>query len=132
MIKRAPERAQKVLATLSMNAPLRALEISRTGCLLESRDPIEVGVAGRLRLAIAGRIFSEDARITRCQRIEGGGTGYRLGVEFLRTRRLSASSLRRVVYSMFHAAESGVLVDEMDVVTLHENRNVTLFEGAKR
>ncbi len=132
MIKRAPERSEKVLATLSMNAPLRALEISRTGCLLESRYPIEVGVAGRLRLAIEGRIFSEDARITRCQRVEGGGTGYRLGVEFLGTRRLSASSLRRVVYSMVHARENGVFVDQTDVVYVHENRNGTLFEGGKR
>ncbi len=116
MVKRAPERTETLLGTLLMDAPLRALEISRTGCLLESRYPIEAGTAGRLRLAIAGRTYSEDVRVTRCQRLEGSGAGYRLGVEFLRTRRPSPSSLRRVVYSMLEAKDDGVFVDESSVV----------------
>jgi hypothetical protein len=111
LVKRPPEGPETSLGTLLMHAPLRALEISRTGCLLESHYPIEAGTGGRLRLAIAGRTYSEDVRITRCQRVEGSGAGYRLGVEFLLTRRHSPSSLRRAVYSMLNANDGVVFVD---------------------
>ena len=116
-LRRVADRPEKLLGTLVMNAPLRALEISRGGCLLESTYPIEAGTAGRLRLEIASRIYSEEVRITRCQRLEGAGAVYRLGVDFLRTRRPGASSLRHVVYSMLEAKSDGVFVDDMDVVS---------------
>jgi hypothetical protein len=89
-----------MLGILLTNTPLRALEISRSGCLLESSRPIAPGTAGRLGLEIDGRAYSEEVRITRCQRVEGAGASYRLGVEFIRTDRADASSLRRALYSL--------------------------------
>lgn len=89
----------RLMATVMSNTPLRALEISRSGCLVESPYSIDAGTAGKLRLAIGGRIYSGEVRITRCRRVEGGG-GYRLGVEFLRIGRPGASSLSRMLDQM--------------------------------
>ena len=100
VLKHQPRTAKTMLGIHLTDTPLRALNVSRTGCLLESNRFIEAGTAGKLRLEIEGRIYSGEVRITRCQRMEGTATAFRLGVEFLRTRRASAVSLRRVVYSM--------------------------------
>ena len=102
--------AERLLGTLLTSTPLLVLEISRTGCLLESECPMEPGAAGKLRVAIDGRSYSEEVRITRCQRLEGTGTRYRLGAEFLPTRR--PSSLRRVIYVMLDAYKSRVFGGE--------------------
>jgi len=71
---------------------------------------IEAGAAGRLRVTIDGRTYSDVIRITRCRRVEGTGMSYRLGAEFVRTRRLS--SLRRAIYKLLDSSETGILVDE--------------------
>jgi hypothetical protein len=86
-----------VVGVIFTNTPLRAIEISRNGCLLESSRRIEAGTTGELRLKIDRRTYSEVVMVTRCQRLEGAAANYRLGVEFLRTRRPSASSLRLAI-----------------------------------
>jgi len=96
--KRRLDNPERLLGTLLTSTPILVLEISRNGCLLESECPIEPGAAGKLRVAIDGRSYSEEVRITRCRRLEGTGTRYRLGAEFLPTRR--PSSLRRAIYVM--------------------------------
>lgn len=112
LVKQKPDTAGTMLGILSTSTPLRALEISRSGCLLESSRQIAAGTAGRLRLEIDGRTYSEEVRVTRCQRLEGAGASYRLGVEFLRTRRPSSSSLRRAVYLILGAADCGAVAGE--------------------
>ena len=115
LIRPEPELNERLMATLLTNTPLRALEISRTGCLVESPFSIEPGTAGKLRLVIAGRTYSEEARVTRCQRVEGGAA-YRIGVEFLRTQRPSSSSLRRVLHAMFDAKDKGAFAGDTQVI----------------
>ena len=112
--RRKSAGAESVLGTLLTSTPLLVLEISRTGCLLESRRPIEAGAAGKLRLTIDGRTYSDVIRITRCRRVEGKGASYRLGAEFLRTRRLSP--LRRAIYAMLDAYDAQMFVGEARVV----------------
>jgi hypothetical protein len=96
-----------VLGVILTNTPLRAIEISRTGCLLESSRRIDAGTTGELRLKIDRRTYSEVVMITRCQRLEGAAVNYRLGVEFLRTRRPSSSSLRLAVNAFLEAKGFG-------------------------
>jgi pilus assembly protein Flp/PilA len=97
-----------VIGVILMNTPLRAIEISRTGCLLESSRRIEAGTTGELRLKIDRRTYTEIVKVTRCQRLEGAAASYRLGVEFLSTRRLSSSSLRYAVNSLLESKRSGM------------------------
>lgn len=108
VLKHQPRTARTLLGILLTDTPLRALNVSRTGCLLESHRYVEPGTAGKLQLEIEGRIYVGEVRVTRCQRMEGAATAYRLGVEFLRTQTASPGSLRRVVYSMLEKT-SGVV-----------------------
>lgn len=79
------------------NIEIRLIEVSRSGCLLESRRQVAPGSAGEIRIDFGGRVLVEALRVTRCKRIEGAGPLYRLGAEFLRTRQLDDWSLRRAL-----------------------------------
>jgi len=79
--------------------PVRLVEISRNGCLLETSWRVDQGTIAEFRLEIEGRTYAEELRITRCNRVEGAGATYRVGAEFVPTRRLGESSLRRAIYS---------------------------------
>ena len=81
------------------NVEVRLIEVSRSGCLLESGRQIAPGTTGEIRIDFDGRVLIEALRVTRCKRIEGAGPVYRLGAEFIRTRSLDDWSLRRVLYA---------------------------------
>ena len=87
----------EVLGVLARHIPTRLIEISRSGCLLETGHRIEEGTVGALRLEVRGQIYSEDVRATRCTAVAGSGANYLVGVEFLRTERPEATSIRRAV-----------------------------------
>ena len=89
--------------------PVRLVEISRNGCLLETSWRVDKGTMAEFRLEIDGRTYAEELRITRCNRVEGAGATYRVGAEFVPTRRLSESSLRRALYSTL-AGEGDVAI----------------------
>jgi hypothetical protein len=110
-----------VLGVILTNTPLRAIEVSRTGCLLESRRRIEVGTTGELRLKIERRTYSEVVTVMRCQRLEGAAASYRLGVEFLRTRRPSSSSLRFAVSSWLEAKGFGAAANRTAPVSIGQD-----------
>jgi hypothetical protein len=101
-INAAVERGS--LATLVAQVPLLVLDVSHSGCLLESTQPLETGRVGTLRLALNGGWYVEDVRITRCQGVSGRGSTYHVGAEFLRTRRLPDQSLRHAVGQMIGGA----------------------------
>ena len=110
--------AKETLGVIVSDVPVRLVEISRTGCLLESGRYMAVGATGEFLIEFAGLTYSEELRITRCLRREGSGTIYRLGAEFLRTRLPNVSSLRRAVYDMLSAKENSVFVNETRSVSL--------------
>jgi pilus assembly protein Flp/PilA len=87
----------EVLGVLARSIPSRLVEISRSGCLLESAHRIEDGTVGELRLEVDGATLVDDVRITRCVRIEGAGASYLVGAEFVQTRRAAEQSIRRAV-----------------------------------
>jgi hypothetical protein len=76
---------------------VRLIDVSRSGCLLETRCQVAPGTAGEIRIDFDGRVLIEALRVTRCRRIEGAGPIYRLGAEFIRTRQLDDWSLRRAL-----------------------------------
>ena len=79
------------------NIEVRLIDVSRSGCLLESSRQVAPGTAGEIRIDFDGRVLIEALRVTRCKRIEGAGPLYRLGAEFIRTRQLDDWSLRRAL-----------------------------------
>ena len=85
---------------LARNVPMRLIDIGRTGCLLESHQRVENGTLGELRLQVDDEIFVDDVRVTRCVLVEGSGALYRVGAEFVQTRRPGEHSIRRAMTSM--------------------------------
>jgi len=85
-----------VLGIAVDNIEVRLIEVSRSGCLLESSRKVAPGTAGEIRVDFGGRVLIEALRVTRCRRIEGAGPLYRLGAEFIKTRQLE-DSLRRAL-----------------------------------
>lgn len=84
-------------ATLIAEVPVVVVDVSRCGCLIETTRPLDPGAVGTLRLGIEGREYVEDFRVARCTALSGRGSTYRVGVEFLRTRRMTDVSLRHAV-----------------------------------
>jgi hypothetical protein len=91
----------ELVGVLTREIPTRLVEVSRSGGLLESGQPIEEGTVGALRIEVDGQTFLEDVRATRCVAIAGSGSSYLVGVEFLQTVRLDGSSIRRAISSAF-------------------------------
>lgn len=74
--------------------PVRLLDVSRNGCLVEVARHLETGTNGQLQLEMDGVVHLDDVRVCRCQVREGASRVHHAGVELLRTRRLSRRSLR--------------------------------------
>lgn len=89
----------EIVGVLARHMPTRLVEISRSGCLLESSHRIEEGTVGVLRLEAHGRSYWDDVRATRCVTVEGMGSSYLVGVEFLRTGNTESTSIRRAMWS---------------------------------
>jgi PilZ domain len=87
----------EVTGMLARNVPTRLIDISRTGCLFESRQRVEDGTVGELQLRVKSETFVDDVRVTRCVLVEGSGSVYRVGAEFVQTRRPDEHSIRRAV-----------------------------------
>jgi len=87
----------ELVGVLTREIPTRLVEISRSGCLLESGHRIEEGTVGALRLEVDGQTYLEDVRATRCVAIAGSGSSYLIGVEFLQTGRPDGVSIRRAM-----------------------------------
>lgn len=99
----------EILGVLARHIPTRLVEISLSGCLLESALWIEEGTVAALRLDVHGRAYCDDVRATRCVAIEGSGSSYLVGVEFLRTGRSEDTSIRRVMLSALSGQIPGTL-----------------------
>jgi hypothetical protein len=90
-------KAIPATATLIAEVPVVVVDVSRCGCLIESTRPLEPGTVGTLQLDVDGHEYVEDVRVARCTAVSGRGSTFRIGVEFLRTRRMPDLSLRHAV-----------------------------------
>jgi len=92
--------ATDLVAVLGREVPVRLLELSGTGCKLESKCRLGPGVTARLRIEVDGTEYTEDVRVTRCQECEGASGAYHLGAEYLWTTSPHERSLRRAIAKM--------------------------------
>jgi hypothetical protein len=84
-------------AVLIRDIPVTLLDVSLSGCLLESRTRLQTPVAGQLRVMVNGEARVDDIRLSRCVFVEGSGVLYRAGAEFLWIELPGERSLRRAV-----------------------------------
>jgi hypothetical protein len=99
--------APEVTGMLAKDVPMRLVDISRTGCLLESRQRVEDGTVGELQLQVQRETFVDDVRVTRCVLVEGSGSIYRVGAEFVQTRRPGERSIRRAITAILRGLSTG-------------------------
>ncbi len=87
----------ELVGVLTREVSTRLVEISRSGCLLESSQRIEEGTVATLRLDVAGQAYTEQVRATRCVAVAGSGSSYLIGIEFLKTAGTHEMSIRRAL-----------------------------------
>ena len=90
-------KANDLVAVLGREVTVRLLDISASGCLLESASRLVLGTTGSLVVNFEGRDYADDVRIMRCREFEGSSGAYQIGAEFLWTNTPHDRSLRRVV-----------------------------------
>ena len=65
-----------VIAVLGRDVVVRLLEISRSGCLLESSHAMPAGTIAALAIEIDGREYRDEVRVSRSQLLVGVGERY--------------------------------------------------------
>ena len=117
----ANEEPEEVSGMLARSVPTRLIDISRTGCLLESRQRVEDGTVGELQLQVHHETLVDDVRVTRCVLVEGSGSIYRVGAEFVQTRRAGEHSIRRAITAILRGlATKGSIVNSVHSTTGEE------------
>ena len=97
------DRAPSTIATgnpigvVTREVRTRILNLSTSGCLIETNARVEVGATGSLTVEVAGLTYVDDVQVTRCQAIEGAGSMYRVGTRFLWTVPPGEGTLRSVL-----------------------------------
>ena len=89
--------SEDVLGVLGKEVAIRLLNGSPSGCLVESNCRLEVGTIASLRVTLNGVELVDDVRVVRCQQIEGAGSIFHVGAQFLWTATPSGRSLRQVM-----------------------------------
>lgn len=69
--------------------------ISRFGCLLETRTPLEDGAVGQLEIELQGGSRTEAFRVCRVTRIEGAGV-FHVAIEFLSLAAVAEAPVREL------------------------------------
>jgi hypothetical protein len=93
-------KATDLVAVLGRDVHVRLVDISGSGCLLESDCRLAEGTIGSLRVRFEGTEYEDDVRIMRCRKFEGARGGFHLGAEFLWTTSPGERSLRRVLATL--------------------------------
>ena len=88
----------ELTGVLARHIPTRLVEISRSGCLLESSHRIDEGTVAALTSRSRPALLV-DVRATRCVAVAGLGSRYLVGVEFLDTGRTEGNSIRHAMLS---------------------------------
>jgi hypothetical protein len=90
-------RLSEFPAILNRELHARVIDVSASGCLVETRRPLEVGTIGRLRVSLSGAECEDDVEVTRCDAIEGPVASYHVGVRLLWTTPRQPGSIRHAV-----------------------------------
>jgi len=90
-------QAGDVVAVVGRHVPIRLIDLSISGCLLESWVRLDVGTHATVRVAHAGREFTDDVRVARTQSSAGSSGLFQVGAEFLWTSAPTERSMRMIL-----------------------------------
>jgi hypothetical protein len=89
--------ADDAIGVLARETRARLVNVSASGCLLESATHLDPGTTGTLRVVVGGGAYDDAVRVTRAQQVRGASGTWLIGVEFLWTSHPGSWSLRRMV-----------------------------------
>src|SRR5260221_4742402 len=89
--------ADDAIGVLARETRARLVNVSVSGCLLESAACLEPGTTGMLKVVVGGGAYDDAVRVTRARQVRGAGGTWQIGVEFLWTTHPGSWSLRRMV-----------------------------------
>src|SRR5262245_42022443 len=96
------------LAVLTRDLPVRLLNCSASGCLLETNVRLEVSTVASLTLNVDGRHFTDDVLVAWCKAIAGSDARYHVGLRFVWTAAATPNTLRMMAHQLVAAvSESG-------------------------
>jgi hypothetical protein len=88
--------ADTELSVLAFPIPVRLVDISLGGVLLESSHPVDLGTRGTLRFNFGGVPFSADVRVERLERrTESGTDKFSIGAVFVALSRQDQRVIER-------------------------------------
>jgi hypothetical protein len=88
------------------------VNISGSGCLVETSAQVEPGTIGVLSVHIDGEQYADDIRVARVQRVHGASAAWHVGAEFLWTTYPGSRSLRRIASRLQRdVAQHAVTID---------------------
>ena len=90
-------QVEPALAVLGREFSIRLLNCSPSGCLFETNSQLAVGTIASLTVKLHGEEFTDDLQVVRCQPIEGAGSVYHVGAQFLWMATPTPGSLRQVI-----------------------------------
>lgn len=100
-------------AVLTREIRVLVIDVSRSGCLVESPRRLEVGTVGQLRCQFGTEEYTDDFQVVRCQEIKGAGAVFHVGLHFLWTTTYHAGSIRhgvrRLVAMLFRKHQGRVM-----------------------
>ena len=99
-----------VVAVLGRSVPVQLIDVSNSGCLVQSTSGLLEGTIGSLRVSYGHEEYVDDVRVMRCQAPANGDGWFRIGAQFLWTSQPHARSLRRLVAGLQSAAWSSVRI----------------------
>jgi len=84
-------------ATLMRELRARVIDISQSGCLIQTRRRLDVGMVGTLQLQLGTGEFRDDFEVVRCQAVARERSLYHVAVRFLWTTPRHICSIRYAV-----------------------------------
>jgi PilZ domain len=96
-LKRANQKLPEAVGVLTREIGVRVLNLSASGCLIETTRRVDVGTIATLRIALDTDEYHDDVQVVRCHEIEGAGPVFHVGVQYIWTAVPHARSLRTAV-----------------------------------
>ncbi|HTG99311.1 MAG TPA: PilZ domain-containing protein [Vicinamibacterales bacterium] len=84
-------------AVLMREHLMTIVDVCRSGCLIESRQRLEVGTVGRLRFRLGDEECTDDVEVVRCDAVGLGQPLYHIGMRFLWTTPRQVGTIREAV-----------------------------------
>jgi hypothetical protein len=92
-----PKRISDCEGALTRELSVRVINISGSGCLVESQRKLEVGTLGKLRLQLGIEECDDDIEVVRCETVQGSRSIYHVAMRFLLTTPRHPESIRDAV-----------------------------------